>query len=324
MLNALTHTLVGDVGGTNVRLAMVNHRAGSLPEFSNIERLAGDDFATLELAIQHYMTKFSTALKPTSLGLAVASPIIDDQVSLTNRGWSFSQRAMQDHLGLQNLTVMNDFAAVAAAVPTLLSHGGCTWITKAPQHTLTGTVTVCGAGTGFGVAAVMMGDSKPRIMSGEGGHASFAAIDDVDVDILRDLSRQFGRVSNERLLSGRGIENIYDALCRRAGTTPKVGHNAAMITTQALANADPICLETLHRFCMILGSAASDLALIHFAQAVMIAGGIVPRFIEFLQESKFHKRFTTKGRFSALLETIPIAVITHDEPGLLGVAMMQG
>ena len=322
MTAVIKQSLAGDVGGTNVRLAIVDHHEGALPEFHTVQRLAGDDFPTLEAAIQFYLHSLPADIKLDTLGLAVACPIVGDQVSLTNRGWSFSQQALRTHLGLQHLIVINDFAAVAAAVPSLLAHGGCTWLTAAPTHPITSVVSVYGPGTGLGVAAVWLGDGRPRVLPGEGGHASFAAIDDVDVDILHALSRQFGRVSNERLLSGRGIENIYEVLCRRAGTMPKTGHDAAMITHQALTDVDPVCVAALNRFCMILGSVGSDIALIHGAEAVMIAGGIVPRFIEFVKASAFLKRFTTKGRFSSLLETIPIAVITHDEPGLLGIAMM--
>ena len=188
-------------------------------------------------------------------------------------------------------------------------------------------VSVLGPGTGFGIA-LLTGDAAGgwKVIETEGGHVSFAPLGDEERQIAMWLSARFDRVSNERLLSGTGLSHIDAALA--AGGDLSQAHDQratfrdpALIVDAALAGHDLIARRALARFCAILGNVAGDAALIHGARTVMIAGGIVPRFIPFLRSSAFRERFLAKGRMAAYLESVAIRVITHDAPGLLGAAM---
>jgi glucokinase len=229
-------------------------------------------------------------------------------------------------LGLAELKVINDFGAVAYAVPALgaddrvLLHGS----DELPPR---GPVSVIGPGTGLGVA-LLVGDADAgwRVVETEGGHVSFAAQDDEELAIARWISARYGRCSNERLLCGAGISQIHAALA--AGDDRSVPadwaqslRDPAEIVAAALDGHDLNARRTLARFCAVLGSVAGDAALIHGARTVMLAGGIVPRFVPFLKSSAFRERFLAKGRFAAYLESVSIQVITHPQPGLLGAAV---
>ena len=217
----------------------------------------------------------------------------------------------------------NDFGAVAWSVPALhpserlALHGD-------PDAPLQGPVTVIGPGTGLGVALLVGGAGHWQAVETEGGHVSFAPLGEEELTIARWFTARFGRVSNERLLCGSGLSHI-DAVLRGAVDHGTGQHQAlrepADIVTAALEGHDLAARRTLARFCAVLGSVAGDAALIHGSRTVMLAGGIVPRFIPFLRSSAFRERFLAKGRFAAYLESVHIRVITHTGPGLLGAAM---
>ena len=314
--------LIADIGGTNARFALTDCSA-TTPNLLQQESLRSADFGSLQHAAEHYLD--TVGVRPRRAVIAVASPVGGDAIRLTNRAWSFSRSELQQALRLEHLTVLNDFGAVAWAIPALRSadyetlHGDA-----APAL---GPISVLGPGTGLGVA-LLVGDARRgwQVVETEGGHVTFAPQGDEELQIARWLNARFGRTSNERVLSGVGLSNI-DAALAAGEESPTLDalksalRDPAAIVSAALDGHDPIARRTLARFCAVLGSVAGDAALMHGARTVMIAGGIVPRFIPFLRTSAFRERFLAKGRFAAWLETVAIRVITHAQPGLLGAAV---
>ncbi len=314
--------LIADIGGTNARFALTDLAA---PEIRVIEprALAGAEFASLQHAAEHYLA--AVDVQPRRAAFAVASPVDHDEIRLTNRAWSFSRAELQAKLGFDELRMLNDFGAVAWAVPALGAEDRVHLYgpLRAPMR---GPVTVIGPGTGLGVGLLVGSDAKGwQAVETEGGHVSFAPIGDEEHVVARWLDARFGRASTERVLSGDGLSHIAAAIGGTHGG-PRDGRNVplrdpAEIVAAALDGHDVVARRTLARFCSVLGSVAGDTALIHGARTVVIAGGIVPRFIPFLRSSAFRERFLAKGRFSTYLEAVTIEVVVHSHPGLLGAAV---
>lgn len=312
--------LIADIGGTNARFALTDLSAATA-QVLEPRSLDASQFASLQHAAEHYLD--GVGAKPHHAAIAVASPVNGEEIRLTNRAWSFTRSELQRALALDTLHVLNDFGAVAWSVPALHAneqiaiHGG-------DEPTLHGPITVLGPGTGLGVAMLVGGAGRWQVVETEGGHVSFAPLGDEELNIARWFTARFGRVSNERLLCGSGLSHI-DAVLRGAVDHATGQHEAlrepADIVIAALEGHDLAARRTLARFCAVLGSVAGDAALIHGSRTVMIAGGIVPRFVPFLRSSAFRERFLAKGRFAAYLESVNIRVITHTGPGLLGAAM---
>lgn len=315
--------MVADIGGTNARFALTDP-ASARPELHELQSLRNAEFASLQHAAEHYLA--SVGAHPECAAIAVACPVGADEIRLTNRAWSFSRRELQRRLQLQRLDMINDFGAVAWAVPALSRDDALT-LHGATDAPLRGPVSVLGPGTGLGVAMLVGDDAHGwQVVETEGGHVSFAALGDEEHAIARWMGAKFGRVSNERLLCGAGLSHIDAALAAGDDLGSALDARAqfrdpAAIVEAALDGHDLIARRTLARFCAVLGSVAGDAALIHGARTVLIAGGIVPRFIPFLRSSAFRERFLAKGRFAAWLESVTIRVITHPNPGLLGAAM---
>jgi glucokinase len=325
--NRRTHpplALIADIGGTNARFALTDP-ASPIPAIIEPRSLVNAEFASLQHAAEHYLA--DVADKPHSAAIAVASPVHGEEIRLTNRAWSFTRGELKQALNLDHLAVINDFGAVSWAVPALKADD-CVTLHGREDAPLRGPITVIGPGTGLGVA-LLVGDEERgwEVVETEGGHVSFAALGDEELMISRWLTARFGRASTERVLCGAGLSHI-DAVLQSSGTAP---HDAALretdlrdpadIVKAAIEGHDVAARRALARFCAVLGSVAGDAALIHGARTVMIAGGMVPRFIPFLRSSAFRERFLAKGRFAAYLESVTIRVITHPNPGLLGAAV---
>ncbi len=312
--------LIADIGGTNARFALVDPHAATT-RVLHAQTLCNAGFASLQHAAGHYLE--SVGVQPRRAAIAVASPVDADEIRLTNRAWSFSRSELRQTLGLDELLLLNDFGAVAWAVPALQASDRITLHGQESQP-LRGPVSVLGPGTGLGVAQLVGSDTHGwHVVETEGGHVTFAPIGDEEQAIARWMTAHYGRASNERVLCGKGIAHV-DAVLRGA-TNSETGQSAALrdqadIVAMALEGHDLAARRTLARFCAVLGSVAGDAALIHGARTVMIAGGIVPRFVPFLRSSAFRERFLAKGRFAAYLESVAIHVITHPNPGLLGAA----
>lgn len=311
--------LVADIGGTNARFALVELAPQTPIEILAVHKLACADYPSLPLAIRDYYQRVgiqASAVKQATV--AVAGPVDGDWFEMTNNPWAFSIRAVQQELELARFTAINDFTAVAWAI-TRLQAGDYTDIGGGkPTH---GTpIGVIGPGTGLGMGGLIPAGGSWHTLHSEGGHSNFAPTNDLEIEIFKILFHKYKRVSNERILSGPGLEDVYQAIAQIEGHTVEP-RSAASITDAAVSGADPLSVTTLSNFCAVLGSLAGDLALILGAKAgIYVGGGIVPRFIDFLEQSPFRKRFEAKGRFSAYNAGIPTRVLTLDHPGLLGAA----
>ena len=309
--------LVADIGGTNARFALVDPSA-AVPELLHPRTLAGAGFASLQQAARHYLG--SVDARPSRAAFAVAAPVSGDAIHLTNRAWSTSAEALRGALGLEELQLLNDFGAVAWAVTALRAED------RVDLHGRAGTVpagpiSVLGPGTGLGVG-LLVGSPREgwRVIETEGGHASFAPLDQEEARFSAWLAARHGRASNERVLCGEGLSQL-DAFLRGGDALHGAPREPSEIVAAALDGTDEAARRALERFCAMLGSVAGDYALIHGARTVAIAGGMVPRFIPFLRASGFRERFLAKGRFAAWLEPVAIQVVTHPHPGLLGAAV---
>ncbi len=312
--------LVADIGGTNARFALATPGTPATLESGSIDVLRVADFPTPVAAALHYLERQHA--RPIGAVLAIAGPTDGETAELTNHRWSFSADALRQALRTDAVRLTNDFAAIARALPDLGPDDvhllGPAFRLAAPgaQRTL----AVLGPGTGLGVAAVTLGSGAPRVLETEGGHASFAPVEDDEMALLGQLARRFGRVSWERLLSGPGLANIDAALRAQAGVA---GEPLApeTITTRWAAGDDPIATRSVEVFCALLGAFAGDVALLYGAwDGVFIAGGIAPRLARQLAAGGFRARFEAKGRFSPRMATVPAAIIVHPFPGLLGAA----
>jgi len=329
-----TINLIADIGGTNIRIAQAKTDScdnsnidSSSITISNIETYQCKDFSSLAEVLAHYIEVKSLSNYVINACFAIACPVDNDLISMTNLPWLFSQKELKQALNLNTLSFINDYTAIAMAIPRLSDEqkvkiGGGASIAGKP-------ISVCGPGTGLGVANLIpvsiAGKSQWQCISGEGGHIDFAAVNDTEQQVLNFIQSIKKRVSYEQLLSGYGLEQIYQALSfinkDKAVTTVKDKLSAKEISTNALAGTCTICEQALTLFCNVLGSFAGNLALIMNSQGgVYIAGGIVPRFINYLKLSDFRKRFEAKGRLSCITEQAPTYVITEQQPGLLGAA----
>ena len=319
-VNPAALALIADIGGTNARFALTDLSAPTA-QVLDARSLDASAYASLQHAAEHYLA--AVGVQPRCAAIAVASPVNGEEIRLTNRAWSFTRSELQSALGFDRLHVLNDFGAVAWSVPAL-SESETVTVHGSDDAPLQGPVSVLGPGTGLGVAMLVGSDPHWQVVETEGGHVSFAPLGDEELAIARWFTARFGRVSNERLLCGSGLSHI-DAVLRGAVDHATGQHQdlrePADIVAAALEGHDLAARRTLARFCAVLGSVAGDAALIHGARTVMLAGGIVPRFIPFLRSSAFRERFLAKGRFAAYLESVTIRVITHNGPGLLGAAM---
>ncbi|MGH8075577.1 MAG: glucokinase [Lysobacter sp.] len=319
-MSAAELELIADIGGTNARFALTDPAAVT-PQLLQSQSLENADFASLQHAAEHYLQ--SVGVQPRRAAIALACPVNTDDIRLTNRAWSFSRNELRQSLGLDELLLLNDFGAVAWSVPALQADDRI--VLYGPEQSgLHGPVSVLGPGTGFGVGLLVPTDDHGwHAVETEGGHVSFAPLGDEEQAVARWLNARHGRVSYERLLSGSGLACI-DAVLR--GTVDATGgvsdlRDPAAVVAAALDGHDAFARRALARFCGILGSVAGDVALIHGARTVMIAGGIIPRFVPFLRSSAFRERFLSKGRFAAYLESVSVQVVTHPNPGLLGAAV---
>ncbi|MGQ0577510.1 MAG: glucokinase [Betaproteobacteria bacterium] len=311
-----TLRLVGDIGGTNARFALVADGSRQ-PLQEQVMRCA--EFEGLEQAIRRYLAGHGNpAIREAALD--VATGITGDFVHLTNGPWGFSIARTRQSLALDRLHVINDFTALALSVPTLQPHelrqvGG--------GKPVTGTaIAVIGPGTGLGVSGLLPAGQGWIALQGEGGHTAFSPSTEREIGVLRWLMERLGHVSTERVVSGMGLENLYQGLSA-LDRVPAQALSPAQITEQALAGENVQCREALDMFCAILGTAAANLVVTLGARAgCYIGGGIVPRLGEYFARSPFRASFERKGRFSAYVAAVPTYVILTESPALRGLATL--
>jgi glucokinase len=305
--------LLADIGATHARFAL-EAAPGVL---RSVAVLRCEDYAGIVPLLHAYLAQ-NEGTRITHAALAVANPISGDQVRMTNRDWQFSTDEVRRALKLSTLLIVNDFTALAMALPgfkdeDLLQVGTGT----AQAHAVAG---VLGPGTGLGVSGVIPTVDGFVTLGSEGGHVNFAPADEREFAILQYAWREWPHVSNERLISGPGLELIHRALAQRNGVQAPA-RSAADIMSAALEQKDPLCLEVLECFAGMLGGAAANLAVTLGAfGGIFIGGGIVPRMAQWFATSPFRARFEAKGRFTEYAAQIPTYVIMTPNPALRGVA----
>ena len=308
--------LIGDIGGTNARFALAHPDE---PGFSGELTLHCADYETAQLGIADYLER-SGGVSPDVICLAAAGPIVDGCVRLTNNPWVIDSRELRQKFPASRVRLLNDFEAIAYSIPTL-GENDIETIGLVPSE-LEGksefTLGVMGPGTGLGIGGLLGRENGIYPVVGEGSHAGFAPETRMQFKVLKQLRQRFERVSEERLVSGPGLENIYWALCRIHGEqTTEI--TAAEIFSRVLANEDAIAAETTQLFFEALGQIAGNLALALGAyDGVYLAGGILKRYPDLLKTSSFRSGFENKGRHRSLTERVPTLLILHPQPGLLG------
>ncbi|MFA7430952.1 MAG: glucokinase [Rhodospirillaceae bacterium] len=309
--------LIADIGGTNARFALADHRGGWSDELS----LRCADFAGPAEAVRAYLEAVRPPAPPTTGAFCVASPVLADTITLTNNPWQFSVDGTRRALRLERLRVVNDFVANALACPRLHPPD---WMQVGGGVAQAGfPIAALGPGTGLGVALLVPCDGVWQPVATEGGHATLPATTDREADVLaaaRAILAPTGdtHVSGERLVSGPGLALLHATLCRMAGRAC-AALTPAEVTEAALAGTDSQAVEALDLFFGFLGSLAGNLALTTGALGgVFILGGIVPRMLEPFALSRFRDQFEAKGRFSGYLKGIPTMAVTHPYPAFLG------
>jgi glucokinase len=308
--------VVGDIGATNARFGFISPDG----QLQYSRTFAGEEYSTIEEALAAFLAERSPLPMPLQGAIAIASPITGDRVAMTNQRWDFSILALKERFGFDRLEVINDFTALALALPRLtledrLAVGGSIAMADAP-------IGVLGPGTGLGVSGLVPCESGWVALAGEGGHATMAPATDRESVVLDRLRRHFDHVSAERVLSGPGLVNLYTTLASIDGV-PAKRYTPAQITDLGIRVEDPLCSETTAMFCSMLGTMAGNLALTLGARGgVCIGGGIVPRLGHAFVLSPFRQPFEAKGRFQPYLAAIPTFVVTHPLPAFLGCAAL--
>jgi len=312
-----TARLLADVGGTNARFAWQDRAHAPL---AHVRILPGADYPTLQAAMRAYIDGVGQG-EPAEAAIAIANPITGDAVRMTNHHWAFSQNAVRTEFGLRRLRLLNDFTALALALPDLTREqlrqvGGQAAVPDAPKALL-------GAGTGLGVSGLLPNGQGGWVpVQGEGGHVTLPAQTQRERVLMDGLTARYGHPSSERLLSGQGLLDAFEILCAADGAAVSGIDSPAAVTEAALQARHPHAVEALALFCALLGSLAGNLVLTLGARGgVYVGGGIAPRLGTALDASDFRARFEAKGRFRPYLCEIPVWIITADpSPALLGAA----
>ena len=304
--------LLADIGGTNTRCALVTREGGIGP----VTRYRNAGHASLSGLLSAHLAGLPAQARLTGAALSVAAPIVGDEVRMTNIGWAFSIADLERQLGVATLRVVNDFAALARALPALGPGdvepvGGGT-----PVH---GPRAVVGPGTGLGVATLVPCEGQAwHVLPGGGGHVTLAAQDEREDSVIRAVRKRHGHCSAERVLSGAGLTLLHASL-----------HGAPELPPEeigALANAgDARARDTFEMFFRVLGTVAGDVALtVGATGGIYIAGGIVPRYVDAFRRSGFRERFEAKGRYRDYQRAIPTWLITAPDAALIGLAALAG
>lgn len=313
--------LIADVGATNARFALL----GGKGDIDCVRVLACADYPLIEDAIEAYLGEGPSLVKLRNrrlraAALAIAGPVTGERVALTNHPWSFSIGHLRRRLAVDRLLVVNDFTAIAGAIPYLKAHersavGGDSPVSGAP-------IGVLGPGSGLGISALVPTGNHWLALSGEGGHATMAPATARESIVLDHVRRRFNHASAERVLSGQGLINLYETLAEIDGV-PTASYAPAQIADPEIGEREPYCREAVDMFCAMLGTIAGNLALTLGARGgIYLAGGIVPKLGPRFTASKFRERFEDKGRMRPFLASIPTYVITHPFAAFLGLATL--
>lgn len=317
--------LVGDIGGTNARLAEVRIEPGGRARILRDATYPSERFAGLAPIVTLFLRDTQATIRHACF--AVPGPVHDGHVETTNLRWLVDEASLAAQTGIPSVRLINDFAAVGHGIQRLQPDDVVT--VKPGRADPDGAIAVIGPGTGLGHGIVMRRGDEALVLPSEGGHADFAPADEVEWELVRHLRRRHDHASWERVVSGPGIVTLYRFLASRPGASERLDVRAAMeqedpaavITRYALDGSDPICVDTLDRFVRALAAQAGNFALTVLATGgVFIAGGIAPRILPKLRHASFGMAFMRKGRFADDLGRIPVHVVIDPHVGLRGAA----
>jgi glucokinase len=314
----LSEIVAIDIGGTHARFAIAQVHCGRVVALGPECTLRTAEHASLQTAWEAFGASLGRPL-PRAAGIAVAGPVQGEVLKLTNNPWVIRPAWIPRKLGAERYTLVNDFGAVAHAVAQLdearFRH------LCGPDRGLPGTgmVSIVGPGTGLGVAQLLRRGGHYHVIETEGGHIDFAPLDPLEDRILAQLRKRYRRVSVERVASGQGLTNLYEALAAIEDRPVRFRDEKALWQA-AMAGEDSLAAAAFDRFCLSLGAVAGDIALAQGAEAVVIGGGLGLRLVDHLPRSGFRDRFIAKGRFERRMAEMPVKVITHPQPGLFGAA----
>lgn len=307
-----------DIGGTHARFALARIDDGRVIELAEAATLKTAEYASFETAWEDF-GRFIGSPLPTATAIAVAALVQADIIHFTNNPWIIRPPLICEKLGVEAFSLVNDFEAVGHAVAQVeeasFQHLCGPNVALADK----GTISVIGPGTGLGVAHVFRDGTRYRVQATEGGHIGFAPLDTIEDQILAHLRKSYRRVSVERVVSGPGLVDIYEALAAIEGQTIRRFEDKPLWQL-GLSGEDRLAAAAVDRFCLTLGSVAGDIALAQGGSGVVIAGGLGLRIKDALLQSGFAERFRAKGRFEDMMSRIPVKLITHPQPGLFGAA----
>lgn len=315
--------LAGDLGGTKTLLGLFTPAVGR-PTPLDVREYTTRDFPGLSAMVSAFLG--ATGTRPADVQAAcigVAGPILKQAAHVTNVPWVVDARELTSSTGVPRVWLLNDVEAMAHAVPTLRPDER--HVLQVGQVDPEGNACLLAAGTGLGQAILMRQDGRLVPAPSEGGHADFAARTPREVELLRFLTDRYGRASNEHVVSGPGIANLYRFTS--AGHAPLItGHDGdlpARVTAAALAGTDPACVEALELFLQIYGSTAANLALQCVATGgVFLGGGIPGRILEAFTRPHFMDAFRSKPPMDRLLHAMPVHIVLNRQAGLLGAAVV--
>ncbi|MGF1607623.1 MAG: glucokinase [Rhodothalassiaceae bacterium] len=312
--------LIGDIGGTNARFAIAD--LSGPPTFRDVIKLKAADYPSLADAARAYLDQVPLPAPPRHAVLAVAGPPDRGVIAMTNHVWRASLTETRDQLGMAQVAAVNDFEAIAHAVPALApEHLTPIGEVPAPAAAAVEKRAITGPGTGLGVAQLVGTAGRTLVIPTEGGHVSFAPQSDRQREIDRVLRHDYPRLSVERLISGPGLINLHRALAKIEDVDAPDLQPSEI--TRLARSGDQLCRLVLEEFFAIFGAFCGDLALISGARhGVLIAGGILPPLADLLAASDFRTAFQAKGRFSGYVQAVPTQLICHPDPGLLGAAAL--
>ena len=314
----MTEIVAVDIGGTHARFALATVADGRVIELGEATTLKTSEHASFQTAWEDYGRIMGRSL-PRATAIAIAGPVQGEIIRFTNNPWIIRPSLICEKLGVDAFTLINDFGAVGHAV----AQAGADHFQHmcGPDIPLpgVGTISIIGPGTGLGVAHVFRDGGAYRVQATEGGHIDFAPLDTIEDAILAHLRRRYRRVSIERVVSGPGLVEIFEALAALEGQAVQ-RYDDKTLWQLGLSGEDSLAAAAVDRFCQSLGSVAGDIALAQGGSGVVVAGGLGLRIRDVLLRSGFAERFRAKGRFEAMMADIPVKLITHPQPGLFGAA----
>lgn len=307
-----------DIGGTHARFATAEVADGLVTRLGDVVTMPTAEHASFQTAWEAFGAMLGRPV-PDAVAIAIAAPVQGEVIKFTNNPWIIRPALIAEKLGVRQSILVNDFEAVGHAVAQASDEHFCHLSGDEGPLPPSGTISIVGPGTGLGVAHVWRNGAEYHVVATEGGHIDFAPLDSIEDAILARLRARYRRVSVERVVSGPGLVDIYETLASIEGRAVLPMDDKALWGL-GTSGEDSLAAAAVDRFCLSLGSVAGDIALAQGGQGVVIAGGLGLRLKDVLVRSGFAERFQAKGRFEALMASLPVKLITHPQPGLFGAA----